>query len=452
MIAPCGDKNNNHRGWRKRRPRALSSDVTLRRFGRIGLASVLILAAMPSRADIPVAVTAPFSGRHAAEGKALLQSVEWAIDAINARGGLGGERVVTRSEDDGCDERRAENAAAKLVQLKPVLVIGHPCGGPAQAAARIYAESGILFIATAPRHPDLTRRRAGPTIFRLAGRDDRQSASTAAYLAAAYAGKRLAIVHDRTRYARLLVDGLKRARGATDPTPIPEFGIVASSKDYAATVGALRGLRAEVVYFAGFPSEAAALWSQFRASDTPPDLIGSDALANADTELRALSAGARFVTRVLRPFTATDAVSAKPLSERLTAAGHQPFASALAAHAALEIWAGAVTRGGNQEVEAVARQFVDEPLQSVLGAIAFDPDGDARIPSFEIASFDDGQLTTQAIVLPSDRHAASKVETVMPAPITPMAPIATTVQRGVQSPVSPPLPVRHPLRRKWLRN
>lgn len=436
------------------------------RGGGIVLAALLALAWIPSpaAAEIQIAVSAPLSGRHEAEGKTLLQSVEWAVAEINARGGLSGEQIAVRAEDDGCDDRRAEAAAGKLAAIQPAVVIGHPCGGPAQAAARIYAASGILFIAAAPRHPELTRRRGGASIFRLAGRDDLQSASTAAYLAAAYAGKRLAIVHDRTRYARLLVDGLKRERAATEPAPIPEFGIVASSKDYAATVGALRALNAEVVYFAGFPSEAAALWGQFRPTDAAPDLIGSDALANADTELRTLAVGARFATRVMRPFTAMDAEAAKPLIERLAAAGRQPTDSAVAAFAAVEIWAGALVRAGTRDAAAVARQLQGEPLPSILGAVAFDAGGDARIPSFEVASFAEGRLATEAIVLPPARRDLAKPAADGAASGTPVTPISTMKQGGTevqgraarpggaataaQALVAvPPLPVRHPLRR-----
>lgn len=444
-----------------RRPRAILAPAIAAkaRLGTCILAAFVAISAVPVRADTTIAVSAPFSGRHADEGKALLQSVAWAVEAINAQGGVAGGPIVVRAEDDGCDDRRTETAAAKIIALAPALVIGHPCAGSARAASRIYAAAGTLFIAAAPRHPDITRRRAGATIFRLAGRDDLQSTSTAAFLAAAYPGKRLAIVHDRTRYARLLVDGLKREHGGVAPAPVAEFGIVASSKDYAATVAGLRAARADVVYFAGFPSEAAALWGQFLPNDTPPDLVGSDALANADAELRGMSSGGRFSARVLRPFTAADTETAKPLLERLAAASLPAAASAVAAHAAVEIWSAAVIRAGSRDVAAVARQFQAQPLPSILGDISFDADGDARVPSFEVATFVDGRLTTEAIVLPADRRGnVTPVDRTSVSAEPRATAVATTEPKGepsrvrnVDSPVTtdraPPLPVRHPRRR-----
>lgn len=462
VTVPCFTSEDTWRGWPLRRPRARLGGVFAppARLRACGLALLMALSVTAVRADTLIAVSAPFSGRHADEGKAILKSVEWAVEAINAQGGVAGGPVVLRAEDDGCDDRRTEAAATQIVALAPALVVGHPCAGSARAASRIYAAAGTLFVAAAPRHPDITRRRAGNTIFRLAGRDDLQSASTSAFLAAAYAGKRWAIVHDRTRYARLLVDGLKREHGAAGSAPVAEFGIVASSKDYAATVAGLRASRADVVYFAGFPSEAAALWGQFLPSDAPPDLVGSDALANADAELRAMSGGGRFAARVLRPFTAADSENAKPLLDRLAAAGLPPAASAVAAHAAVEVWAAAVARGGSRDVTAVARQLQAHPLPSVVGDISFDAEGDARVPSFEVATFADGRLTTEAIVLPAERRghlppadrASANVAGPRATAVAATEPNAEPARvRQVDHPVAtdraPPLPVRHPRRR-----
>ena len=65
---------------------------------------------------------------------------------------------------------------------KPAFVVGHPCSGSAVAAASLYGAAGIVFIAPGVRHPALTAKRAGMTVFRLAGRDDRQGDAAAHWL------------------------------------------------------------------------------------------------------------------------------------------------------------------------------------------------------------------------------------------------------------------------------
>lgn len=354
--------------------------------GAASLAALLLAAlglpAPAAASDVTIAVAAPLTGPQAAEGKALAASAARAIAAANTDGGLGGRTLTLITHDDACDDEQAVSAATAIVALKPDLVVGHPCGAAALAAARVYGGAGVLFIATAPRHPDLTRRRAGPTVFRLAGRDDLQSVATASFIATAYAGRRLAIVHDRTRYARTLVEGVRNALAGSFGPAIPEFGIVASSKDYAATISGLRAHRADIVYFAGFPSEAVAIWSQLRGVGRAPDLLGSDALANAETELRAIAGVDQTAVRVIRPFIGSDAASAT--------------------HAAIEAWIGAARQTGATDPGAIAQRLARDPIPTAIGPLSFDAAGDARVPSFAVATLEPGGVAVEAIEIRPD--------------------------------------------------
>ena len=123
------------------------------------------MQATPGRADPTIVVAGPATGRHAETLAAM---------AEGARRAGAGHAIRLIEVDDGCDAGRAEGAARLIVADKPDLVLGHPCPAAAIAAAKVYAASGVLFIALGVRHPDLTDKRAGPTIFRLAGRDDRR--------------------------------------------------------------------------------------------------------------------------------------------------------------------------------------------------------------------------------------------------------------------------------------
>lgn len=394
---------------------------------------VVALAATPAfAADIVIGVAAPLSGPQAAEGRALVDSVRWAVETINAAAPLDADRLTVAVEDDACEEETAAGAASRLVAVAPALVVGHPCGAAARAAARSYAAARTLFIATAPRHPDLTRQRAGPTVFRLAGRDDLQGTATARYLATAYPARRIAVVHDRTRYARTLADGVRTALTAQGISPVPEFGIVGGAREFSATVRGLRAHYTEVVYFAGFPSEAAVLWRQLRAAGAAPDLVGSDALANAGAELSELTGDAALRVRVVQPYSLADAPGTAPLRARLAAAGHAESIAAVAGHAAVEAWFAAVRSAGTRDVAVVAERLGGEGLPTIAGTVSFDRAGDVRLPSYAVTRLDDGRFKLEAVILPQPdnggRNSAS-------------SPVATRQGRP------PPLPIRHPLRK-----
>ena len=54
----------------------------------------------------------------------------------------------------------------------------------------------------------------GPNVFRVYGRDDRQGAMVADYLAEHWAGKEIAILDDGTTWGAGVADGARQAAGA----------------------------------------------------------------------------------------------------------------------------------------------------------------------------------------------------------------------------------------------
>ncbi len=232
--------------------------------------AAFVVQAAPGLADSAIVVAGPATGRHAGTLVAM---------AAGARRAIAGRAIRMTEVDDGCEAGRAEGAARVIVADKPDLVIGHPCPAAAVAAAKVYAAAGVLFIALGVRHPDLTDKRAGPTIFRLAGRDDRQGQAAAAELLSLAPQGKIAIVQDRTAYARSLtaaVTGELALRKSPPPAVIP---IVAGRRDYDAELQKLKGARPEAIFFAGYPSEASVVLRSLRKAGITATLIASDANA-----------------------------------------------------------------------------------------------------------------------------------------------------------------------------
>ncbi len=318
--------------------------------------AVLLWVTLASAAygEFLIVVAGPSAGAHAGETLATEDGAKRAVVAINARGGIAGEHVTVATVDDGCAAPTAQAAARDLVQRHADLVLGHPCEAAALAASAIYGHSGTIFIATMSRHPALTSKRAGPSIFRLSGRDDNQGKDAALILASRAGGRSIAIVHDRTRYARqiaaaanLTLKGLNIAAGSV--------AIVAGEKDYTRQALALRD--AGAILFVGFPLEAGLLLRALRASGSGALFIGSDSIATVE-------------------FTDTFAAEAKGVM----AMTPTRQAADLAAESAVGLVAAAITRAGTASDRAKA---VQDALDAT-SAPAFDKSGNARVPSFEL--------------------------------------------------------------------
>ena len=235
------------------------------RSGRIALALLMALpGAAAHAADVVIGVAVPLSGPKRALGEGIRQALERDAAALNAAGGILGSPIRLAVTDDGCQPALAEAAARSLLAEAPAVVIGHPCSSAAVAARPLYVSHGAVFIATGARHPALTAPAIAPAsppgpqvVFRLAGRDDRQGQAGAQWLLENAPGKRVAIIHDRTAYARDIAEDAGRALKASGIAEPPVLTLVSGKAAYPDILAKLKTLNTEAVLFAGYPNEAA---------------------------------------------------------------------------------------------------------------------------------------------------------------------------------------------------
>lgn len=315
--------------------------------------------------DVVVAVPGPEVGRYAAAAAEIERGVERAVRVLNESGGVDGETVIVERRDDGCSQVGGEALARVLVAERAALVVGHPCGNAGVAAGGVYEQGSLLFFAPSIRHPALTAGRSDGLVFRLAGRDDLQGATAAAWLLQQAPHKRVAIVHDRTGYARAIAEGAHKlllAGGISAPSVLT---IVAGKRDYDDIAQRLKADGTEAVLFAGYPDEAQIVLAGFRRAQITPAVLCSDSLAASD--FLPSSGGYDGMLRVL--------IAADP-GESLERR----------AEAAVEAWAVAVKRAGSREARAVARALRTGEVETrALGAVSFSQEGDVRTHSFVVA-------------------------------------------------------------------
>jgi branched-chain amino acid transport system substrate-binding protein len=352
-----------------------------RKSARILLFAVAVATACPqAHAEIRVGLAAPLTGRMAGVGLAMQRALEAVIAETNAQGGVLGEQLALIVADDGCAQATAEGAARTLIAETPAVVIGHPCSSAATAAARHYGQADVLLIAVGPRHPDVTRANATlpVPVLRLAGRDDRQGEVAAAWLLAHAPGRRVAIIHDRTAYARGIADGTVAAlKAAADVAPVALLPLVANRHDYGETVRELRDKGAEAVLFAGYPAEGSLVVYGIEKLQLPVRVLGSDALATPDF--------ARFAAQAATPVQVL-------LPAGLVPGAADEDASTAEARGAFETWLEAARKAGSVEARTLSEALCASSVTTrALGEIRFDANGDLATRAFAAASARDGR-------------------------------------------------------------
>jgi branched-chain amino acid transport system substrate-binding protein len=340
----------------------------------------------PALAEVVVGVAVPAHGDYAGVGADIARAVKLAAERFNADGGVAGQRIAVVEADDGCAAKPAEDAARSLVDRHAALVIGHPCASAAVAAARIYAQAGVPFIAPGLRHPALTEPRAGATVFRLSGRDGHQATFAAAYLAREFAGKPLAIVYGGSLYSKDLAAEAAAVLKAAGRADVMTATIAGAQKDYGPLIAKMTAAKTEAVYFAGYPIEAGLLLRQMRSAGPKAAFFGSDAIASEQFAQTALEAAEGAGT--LLPYDPTRSLA--PETMHKTFPGPEPTGTFILAYAAMEAWRQAATSAPSAGGDAIARALQTGGFNTVLGRLTFDDKGNAELPGYDIVWWSDG--------------------------------------------------------------
>ena len=125
----------------------------------------LAFIVLPARADVAVGAVEILTGPASAYGIAIKAGLELALETINGKGVLGGQKIALTVEDSAGDKNQAINAARKLIgRDKVVLVIGPTLSNEMFAVGPVTNERKVPTIGTSTTASGITD--IGPYIFR----------------------------------------------------------------------------------------------------------------------------------------------------------------------------------------------------------------------------------------------------------------------------------------------
>lgn len=353
-----------------------------------------LLAAVPAtaQAQINIAVAGPMTGSLALLGIQIRSGAEAAVAEINAAGGLLGEQVVLTTADDTCSADRAEAVANQLAGAGTVLVVGHLCSAAAIAASDVYADENIVQIAPGAPDPRYTEERAGPGIFRLFGREDRQGPAIAELLLDQPAEALVAVIDDRSPYGRRLADSVVDALSeAGRPPDLTETYSVADP-DFAGLVADLGAAGIDAVFVGGNAEDVAELRLEMERQGFDPLLVGGDTLADAEYgAIAGEAADGTVFTYQPDPLALAEAAAAVAA---IRAAGGSPDGFALYAYAAVEVWSAAVARTETTAFDAISAEIATGTFQTAIGEVSFSPIGDYEGPDWVWYVWSAGDIAT----------------------------------------------------------
>ena len=339
---------------------------------------------------IKLGVAGPHSGDLASYGIPTIKAAELVVKDINAKGGVMGKQVELLVEDDVCKPEVATNTATKLISEGVHVVLGHICSGATKAALGIYKDSNIPVMSPSATNPALTQSGDYPNFFRTIASDDAQARLEVDFALDVLKLKKIAVLHDKGDYGKGLAEF---AKSFLEKDPRAEVvlyeGITPGAVDYSAVVQKIKRSDAEAVIFGGYHPEASKLVTQMRKKRMDTIFISDDGVKD-DTFIKVAGKYAEGVYA-----TGPKDVSQNPMAVAANEAhqkayGADPGAFYLNAYAAALALLNAIEQAGSTDYAAVTDALRTKNVDTPLGSIRFDDQGDAIGVGFSMYQVKDG--------------------------------------------------------------
>ena len=354
-----------------------------------GMTAILAFMFMisPAHADVTIVAQGSITGQDATSGEQLQNGAQAAVDAINAAGGVLGQKLRLVIKDDACDPKQGVAVANQLGDGSVFAVIGPTCSGTAIPAAKIFNEEGIVMISPSATNPQLTEQKLN-TVFRTCGRDDQQGQAIADYLIKHHKASSIALIDDKTAYGHGIADEVKRALNKGGINEKMRWSITRGERDYASLIAKLKDNHIDVVFFGGYHTEAGLIVRQMRDAGLTALFVGDDDLTTREFWAITGAAGEGAMMSFnpdprTRP-EATDAV------RRIRAQGFEPEGLTLYTYAAVQVLAEAVKKAGAFDVVKTSLALHQGSYTTVVGNITFDAKGDVTNPDYILYSWSKG--------------------------------------------------------------
>jgi len=333
---------------------------------------------------------APMSGGAASWGKKSEVGTKFAIDRINARGGIvpKGKRKARMLElievaDDKNDPREGASIAQRFIDNEKILImIGPLTSTVALAQAPMMNKNGLTQFAIGATAPAYTN--AGPYSFRLVPTDAFQGRYMAKWANDQGKWKTYAIIYVNDDYGRGLAEvfqaGLKEI-GVAEKNVVTSEAFLPNDTDFSAQLTKIKGLNPDALFIAGHYKEGALIARQAGELALKAQILGTDGIGHPEYIKVAGKAAegtiysGYFSLEDKRPYIQQWAAEFK---EKL---GYDPGLVEAIANDCVEIAARAIEIGGDDRKEiAIGMSTIGPYYPSVAGALGdnqFDGNGDS---------------------------------------------------------------------------
>ena len=240
-------------------------------------AAVLGATASAARAQdtIKIGEFASLTGKEATYGQTVHKGTLFAIEEVNAAGGVLGKKLELVVEDDQSKPGEAATIAKKFVSRdKVVAILGELTSSRTLEAAPVAQNAKIPLISPGATAPEVTAR--GNFIFRVCFVDSFQGAVMAKF-ALAHGWKKVALLTDvKQDYSVGLAEFFVKYFKENGGEIVREQKYSSGDKDFKPQLTSLKAAQPDAIFVPGYYAEVALIGKQARLLGLKMPLLGGD--------------------------------------------------------------------------------------------------------------------------------------------------------------------------------
>ncbi|MBE9558522.1 MAG: ABC transporter substrate-binding protein [Proteobacteria bacterium] len=340
--------------------------------------AIAMLAATPALADtVKIGFNVPLTGFAAADGKSALTGAELAVEQANAEGGIDGKQIELVVYDDQASPKEAVPIAIKLIEKDGVKVaISGSYSGSTRAAAGVFQDAGIPYIAAYAVHPDITR--AGNFVFRTSFVGEVQGRAGAKLIGGDMGKKRVVLITLKNDFGKSLANGFREAAGKFGIEIVNEYEYSIKDRQFGPIVSKVKSDAPDAIYASGYFFTAGPLVSQLRSGGIDVPVIGQEGYDSQKfIEIAGKASEGVIIT------TSLDRDSDAPETRDFIAAfekkaGYKADMVAASGHTAAMVAIAALRKAGTEDPKAIRAAIAATSLKASTGTISFNELGEVR--------------------------------------------------------------------------
>jgi branched-chain amino acid transport system substrate-binding protein len=257
-------------------------------------------------AQIPFGLTTALTGNLALLGTQARNGVEFAVDEINAAGGIAGRKIALTTEDTGASSTDALNAMNRIIEGKPLIIFGSMISPHvfAQTEGVTKSETPFLFGATNAK----VTAQGSKWLFRTHAHDGQLAALIPEYLVKSLGKTKPGIVAVADDYGLGASKGIQAALAKLNVTPVAVTSYAPSDKDMSAQLLEIKDKGADSLILFGRPADVALVLKQMGDLGIKLTTVGNASIVAQTTlnNLSAAEADGSYAIGGMIPQTSTD--------------------------------------------------------------------------------------------------------------------------------------------------